>query len=234
MAKETVEVLIEGGKASAAPPLGPALGPLGINIGQVVSEINKKTGDFKGMKVPVKVIVDADTKEFEIKIGTPPCAELIKKEAGIKTASGNPLTTKVADLKIEQAIKVAQMKSDALLGKDLVSKTKEVIGTCDSMGVMVEGKQAREVIKEINEGKHVEKIMSGKTELTEEEKKELEAERTRLAGELKEQMKVHEELARKIVDEHKNKDNAIIRKKLHEAKIPDAIINELAPAEKKK
>ena len=65
MAKETIETLIEGGKASAAPPLGPALGPLKVNIGQVVADINKKTADFKGMKVPVKVIVDTKTKEFE-------------------------------------------------------------------------------------------------------------------------------------------------------------------------
>ena len=81
---QTVDALVEGGKASAAPPLGPALGPLGVNIGQVVAEINKKTADFKGMQVPVKVIIDTDTKEFEIKIGTPPAAELIKQEAGIK------------------------------------------------------------------------------------------------------------------------------------------------------
>ena len=83
MAKQTVESLIEGGKASAAPPLGPALGPTGVNIGQVVAEINKKTADMKGMQVPVKVTVDTDTKEFTIEIGTPPAAALIKKEAGI-------------------------------------------------------------------------------------------------------------------------------------------------------
>ena len=66
MATQTIEQLVEGGKATAAPPLGPALGPLGVNIGQVVAEINKKTESFKGMQVPVKVIVDGDTKEFSI------------------------------------------------------------------------------------------------------------------------------------------------------------------------
>ncbi|MFP4403532.1 MAG: 50S ribosomal protein L11, partial [Candidatus Woesearchaeota archaeon] len=85
--KETVEILIEGGKATAAPPLGPALGPMGVNIGQVVADINNKTGDFKGMKVPVKVIIDKDTKEYKIKIGTPPATQLIKKEAGIQKGS---------------------------------------------------------------------------------------------------------------------------------------------------
>ncbi|MEK6939213.1 MAG: 50S ribosomal protein L11, partial [Nanoarchaeota archaeon] len=84
MVKQVVETMVEGGKATAAPPLGPALGPTGLNIGQVVMEINKKTADLKGMQVPVKVIVDTDTKTFTIEIGTPPASALIKKEAGIE------------------------------------------------------------------------------------------------------------------------------------------------------
>jgi len=152
MATETVEALINGGKASAAPPLGPALGPLGVNIGQVVQEINKKTESFKGMQVPVKVIVDSETKEFTITVGTPPCSALIKKEAGVKKGAGNPLLDKVADLKIEQIIKISKMKQDALLGKNNFSRVKEVLGTCDSMGVLVEGKPARQTIQDINKG----------------------------------------------------------------------------------
>ena len=70
------------------------------------------------MQVPVKVIIDTDTKEFSISVGTPPAAELIKKEAGIQKAAGNPLEH-VADLKVEQIIKIAKMKEDALSGKDL-------------------------------------------------------------------------------------------------------------------
>ena len=68
MAKEKIDVLVEGGKATAAPPLGPALGPLGVNIGEVVGTINEKTKAFAGMKVPVKVTVDSDTKEFDIEV----------------------------------------------------------------------------------------------------------------------------------------------------------------------
>ena len=85
MATQSVDALVEGGKASAAPPLGPALGPLGVNIGQVVAEINKKTASFQGMQVPVKVNVDTDTKEFNITVGTPPASALIKKEANLKS-----------------------------------------------------------------------------------------------------------------------------------------------------
>ncbi len=153
MAKETVDVLIEGGKATAAPPLGPALGPLKVNIGQVVAEINKKTADFKGMQVPVTVTVDTDTKDFTITVGTPPASQLIKKEAGVKKGAGNPLTEKVADLTIEQVIKISNMKSDALLGKDVKQRCKEIMGTCQSMGVTVEGLFALDAIKALNEGK---------------------------------------------------------------------------------
>jgi len=79
MPKQTVDAMVEGGKATAAPPLGPALGPLGVNIGQVISEINKKTADFKGVQVPVKIIVDED-KNVTITVGTPPASALIKQE----------------------------------------------------------------------------------------------------------------------------------------------------------
>src|SRR3989339_2099014 len=125
MAKQVVETMVEGGKATAAPPLGPALGPTGVNIGLVVAEINKKTADMKGMQVPVKVTIDTATKTFEIEIGTPPASALIKKEAGIEKGSSNPLSEKVADLMIEQVIKIAKMKEGALLGSTLKSKVRE-------------------------------------------------------------------------------------------------------------
>ncbi len=153
MAEKTIEVLIEGGKATAAPPLGPALGPMGVNIGEVVSEINKKTASFKGMQVPVKVIVDEKTKEFSISVGTPPTSELIKKEAGIPKGAGNPIQENVANLSLEQVKKVADMKEDDLLGNGIKSRVKEVAGTCRSMGVYVEGMLADKFIKQVDEGK---------------------------------------------------------------------------------
>ena len=231
MAKETVETLIEGGKASAAPPLGPALGPLGVNIGQVVTEINKKTGDFKGMKVPVKVTVDTETKDFEIKIGTPPASALIKKEAGIAKASGRPTVDFVADLKIEQIIKVANMKADSLLGKDNFSRVKEICGTCRAMGVMVEGKIADETIKDINEGAHKAKIESGKTELSDEELKALEEEKKVMEQELASKRKKYEAKAKDIMSQMANKAASLIRKKMVEEKIPEVIMNEICPAD---
>ena len=232
IAKQTVETLISGGKASAAPPLGPALGPTGVNIGQVVAEINKKTADLKGMQVPVKVTVDDETKEFEISIGTPPAAALIKKEAGVDKGAGNPLTDKVADLKIEQIIKVAKMKEDALLGSDLKAKCREIVGTCQSMGILVEGMEAQGALKAIAEGQFDEKISSGKTELTVEELKELEEEKKKLQEELEKKRAEFEVRAKNILE--KSKDSKKARKMMEEAGIPQVIINEIAPAEENK
>lgn len=231
MATQTVEALVAGGKATAAPPLGPALGPLGVNIGQVVSEINKKTSAFNGMQVPVKVIVNIDTKSFEISIGTPPAASLILKEAGIQKGSGNPKTDKVADVLIEQIIKVAKMKEGSLLGKDLKARVKEIIGTCNSMGILVEGKPAVEAIKEVNAGKYDKEIKEEKTELSAEELKQLEEEKKHLAEEMEKRRAEFEKTAKVIIAEMAGKERGAIKAKLSEAGIPDAIIKELLPLE---
>lgn len=154
MAKETVETLIEGGKASAAPPLGPALGPLKVNIGQVVADINKKTADFKGMKVPVKVIVDTETKEYDIEIGTPPASQLVKSELGLKKGSGTPDKDYVADMTVDQIKKVARMKFDSLLANDLKAAVREIGGTCFSLGVKIDGKVPRDFIADVKAGKY--------------------------------------------------------------------------------
>jgi large subunit ribosomal protein L11 len=231
MPKEVVDALVEGGKASAAPPLGPALGPKGVNIGLVISEINKKTAAFKGMQVPVKIIIDSATKEFEITIGTPPASELIKKEAGIEKGSGNPLDH-IADIKIVQVIKIAKMKEDALTGKTMKDKIKEIIGTCNSMGVMVEEMHARDAIKAVNEGKYDKEIASGKTELTAEELKQIGEERKKLQEELAAKREEYLKRAQAIMKEMEGKENKMIKKHMEEMEIPDSIINELMPSEK--
>lgn len=234
MAKQTVETLIQAGKATAAPPLGPALGPTGVNIGQVVAEINKKTADMIGMQVPVKVTVDSETKTFTIEIGTPPAAALIKKEAGIQKGASNPLTDKVADLKIEQVIKVAKMKEDALLGAQLKGRVKEIVGTCQSMGILVEGMIAQDALKAIDAGQFDEKIASGKTEITAEEKARLDTERKKLQADMEKRRGEFEIKAKSLIKNLEGKDAKKIRKDLAEAGIPQTIIDELAPAEQKK
>lgn len=234
MAKETIDILVEGGKATAAPPLGPALGPLGVNIGQVVSEINKKTGDFKGMKVPVKVTVDRDTKAFSISIGTPPASALIKKEAGLDKGAQRAGSENVADLKIEQIIKIAKMKHDSLTGKDSIKKSREIIGTCKSMGILVEGKDPSEIFRRMDNGEFVEKIIKGKTELSAEELRELAEEKKRLREELEAKRATFERKAKEIIAQMTGKERKEIKKALIEAEIPAQLIEELLPAEEKK
>jgi len=156
---ETVEALVEGGKASAGPPLGPALGPIGVNIMNIINTINDKTKSFEGMKVPVKIIIDTKTKDFEIEVGTPPAASLILNEIGAEKGSGAPSTHKIGNLTIDQAIKIAKMKYDNLLGKELKQKTKEIIGTCVTMGVTVEGKKPQETQKDIGKGEYDSKFV---------------------------------------------------------------------------
>jgi large subunit ribosomal protein L11 len=150
---EVVEVLVPGGKATAGPPLGPALGPLGINVKAVIDEINKKTGTFNGMQVPVKVLVD-DKKQFTVTVGIPPTTALIKKEANIEKGSKEPNVIVAGNLPFEAAVRIAKMKLDNMLSYELKTAVKEVVGTCVSMGVTVDGKQPKEVLVAISEGKY--------------------------------------------------------------------------------
>ena len=139
---DKVEAMVDGGKATAGPPLGPALGPKGVNIGQVIAKINEKTKAFDGMKVPVTVLIN-DDKTFDIKVGTPPMSALIKGELNIPLGSGNPKTTKVGNLTVEQAKKVAAQKQDDLLGATVKARVMEVAGNCVSLGVTIDGKDAK-------------------------------------------------------------------------------------------
>jgi large subunit ribosomal protein L11 len=149
---DTVEALVDGGKASAGPPLGPALGPLGVNIGQIIAAINDKTKAFAGMKVPVKITIDSKTKAFDIKVGTPPTSALVKKELGLKSGSSNARTDKVGNLTVEQAKKIAEMKQDSLTGADVKQRVLEITGTCVSMGVNIDGKNAKTFQQDVAAG----------------------------------------------------------------------------------
>jgi large subunit ribosomal protein L11 len=153
MGEQKVSSLVTGGAASAGPPLGPALGPLGVNIMEVIQSINDKTKDFEGMKVPVTVIVNTDTKKYDIEIGIPSAAALIMKEAGISKGSGTSGTQWVGDVTLDAVIKVANTKLDKSYASSLKSVAKTIIGTCLALGVKVEGKTPKEITAEINEGK---------------------------------------------------------------------------------
>jgi large subunit ribosomal protein L11 len=207
--KETIDTLVEGGKASPGPALAPRLAMMKLNIQDVFKKINDKTKDYVGMKVPVKIIIDKETKAVEIEVGTPPMSGLIKKELRLEKAktdtgekaektkeqAATPKPTAadkaakevkgdekkaatektvaapaaetekapekpkekivLASITVEQCVKIAKMKMDSLLAKDLKAAVKQVVGTCQSMnGIQVEGKDPKDVIKDIDEGKY--------------------------------------------------------------------------------
>jgi large subunit ribosomal protein L11 len=149
----TIEVLVPGGQANPGPPLGPELGPTPVDVQDVVSRINEETAAFDGMEVPVTVEYE-DDGSFTIEVGVPPTAELIKDEAGFETGSGEPQETFVADLTADQVRKIAEQKQSDLLSYDLKNAAKEVVGTCTSLGVTIEGNNPREFKERIADGEY--------------------------------------------------------------------------------
>jgi large subunit ribosomal protein L11 len=149
----TIEALVPGGEATPGPPLGPELGPTPVDVQAVVQEINEETAAFDGMEVPVTVDYE-DDGAFEISIGVPPTAALIKDEAGFETGSGEPQTDFVADLSVESVRRIAEQKGSDLLAYDTKSAAKEVAGTCVSLGVTIEGEDARTFKRRVDDGEY--------------------------------------------------------------------------------
>jgi len=147
-----VEAMVEGGKASGGPPIGPALGPTGVNIFQVVTKINEVTQPFTGLKVPVKIIVNPNDKSFEIEVGTPPTSALILKEVGAAKGSGEPTTKIIGNLTIDQLKNVAKGKASDLSALTMKTAAMIISGTCAQMGVTIEGKTAKVFQAEVREG----------------------------------------------------------------------------------
>ncbi|MBS3172463.1 50S ribosomal protein L11 [Candidatus Woesearchaeota archaeon] len=188
MAKEIIDLIVDGGKATSGPAMGQKLGPLGINIQDILSSINKKTTEFVGMKVPVKVIIETKDKSFDIEIGVPPVSELIKKEAGLEKGSGLQKIKKSANLGMEQIIKVAKMKYDSMLVRDLKSAVKNVIGSCGTLGVLVEGKAAKDASKDVDKGNYDDLIKKEVTTISQEKKQKLNDDLTRINAELEKEL----------------------------------------------
>ncbi len=168
-----IKILAEGGDMKPGPALSQKLGPAGINVNQVIQKVNEATKDFKGMKVPVELDVNPSTQEFEVNVFSPPVSELLKKELEIEKGSGEHNKIKAGNASIEQIISIAKTKIPNLLCKDLKSAVKTVVGTCVSLGVLIESKPATEIIKEIDEGKYDKEIKEEMTETSEEKKAEL-------------------------------------------------------------
>ncbi len=168
-----IKLMVEGGKMTPGPAVAQQLGPMGINIGQVISDVNVATQEFSGVTLPVHLTINAETKEVSIKVLSPPTSELIKKELGVAKASGARLKQRVGNLAIEQVIEIAKMKHESMLSNDFMATLKSIVGTCQSLGVMIESKEIKEVVKDINEGKFTKEIDAKKTDVSPEKRKEL-------------------------------------------------------------
>lgn len=169
-----IKLLVDGGEMKPGPALSQKLGPLGIPINLVITKVNEATTDFNGLKVPVELNVDAATRDFEVKVFSPPVSELLKKELGLEKGSGAQKKIKVANASIEQIISLTKTKFPNLLSKNFKSAVKTIVGTCVSLGILIEDKPAVEIEKEIDEGKYDREINAMASTTPPDKKKKLE------------------------------------------------------------
>jgi large subunit ribosomal protein L11 len=168
-----VKLIVDGGKMAPGPAVAQQLGPMGINLGKVISDVNEATKGFVGMKVPVEIDVDPKTKTYKIQVFSPPVAELIKKEIAAEKGSGEPGKFKVGNISFESIVKIAKTKMPNLLAKDLRSAVRLIVGSCVSLGVLIDNKEAKEVEKDIEKGVYDNEISKEITEASEEKKQKL-------------------------------------------------------------
>ncbi len=169
-----IKLLVDGGDMKPGPTLSQKLGPVGINMNQIIQKVNESTKEFKGLKIPVELDVNPSTKEFDVRVFSPPVSALLKKELGIEKGSGIQNKMQVANASIEQIISIAKNKMQNLLCKDLKSAVRSVVGTCVTLGILIENKPATEIEKDIEKGKYDKEIKEEKTETSPEKKAELE------------------------------------------------------------
>lgn len=154
MPTKSIKVTVEGGQAKPTPPLGPTLSQLKLNVGEVVKKINEATAQFKGMSVPITIEVDTDTKAYTITVGIPTTTALLLKAANAEAPSGDPAHKKIGDLSLEALVEVTISKKDSMTAKTLKGAVSSMLGSARSIGLTVDGKDPKDVAKELKEGVH--------------------------------------------------------------------------------
>ena len=163
-----IRLVVNGGEMKPGPTLSQKIGPLGLNLGKLISDVNKATIEFKGMKVPIILNIDTKTKNITVKTLTPSVSELLKKEMGTPKGSGVPNKLKIGNMPIETIIKVAKTKQKDMLVNGIKEAVISVLGTAKSVGLLIESKDPKEIIEEIKEGKYDQEIKSGNEKASEE------------------------------------------------------------------
>jgi len=190
-----LKLLVEGGAMKPTPALSQQIGPLGMNMGQIISKINEATASFKGLKVPIELNINPADKSFEVEVFSPPISELIKKELKIEKASGKSKELKLGNLAIEQIIKITKTKHPNMLSNDFKKNVKSVVGSCTSLGVLIENEEPKRIGMNIDQGKYDKEIEAQKTDVSPEKKKELDSFFKDLEKKQKEKIKQEEEEA---------------------------------------
>jgi large subunit ribosomal protein L11 len=158
MVEKTFNFIVNGGEATGGPPIGPALGPLGVNIMTIVNKINEETAEYKGVPIPVDISIDTDTKEFTVKVGMLSTFALITQALGIQKGSQTPNTDFVGDLTFDQLLEIARRKRDGLFSASLKAAVREIVGSCQSMGVTIDSQPAGEIQAQIGSGEYDPKL----------------------------------------------------------------------------
>jgi len=169
----SIKLLIEGGNMKAGPAVAQQLGPLGINMGQVIDDVNEKTKNFKGMNVPIVLDINSSTKTYTINVKSPPTSELLKKEVSISKASGARLKLTVGNIAFERVLSVALQKHDNMLSNDILDSVKSVLGTCQAMGIIVDSKEVKDVFSDLSQGKYDAIIKAQKVDVDDDKSKSL-------------------------------------------------------------
>jgi large subunit ribosomal protein L11 len=153
--KNEIKALVKAGSVTAS-ALGQSLGMAGLNIGKVVADVNNATKKYEGMKVPVTISYDLKTKDYEVIVGLPPTSQLILKEAGLEKAAADREAL-AGDITFEKLVGIVKTKKDSF-GSDLKKGLLQVLGTCLSMGLTVDGKNPKIVQQEVKQGQHDSKL----------------------------------------------------------------------------
>jgi large subunit ribosomal protein L11 len=169
-----IKLIVEGGAMKPGPAIAQQLGPMGINLGKVISDVNTATAGFKGLKVPVELDVNPKTKAYTIEVLSPPMAELIKKELKLEAGSGEAGKNYVGNISFEQIVGIAKTKQPGLLARNLKNAVKLAVGSCVSLGILIDNRNGKEIMREIEAGKYDKEINNQITEPSAEKKKQLE------------------------------------------------------------
>ncbi|MEM0014449.1 MAG: 50S ribosomal protein L11 [Zestosphaera sp.] len=154
MVWRTVRLKVKGGAASPQPPVGPTIAQLGLKVDEVVGKMNEVTKHLKDVEVTLLIHVDTETKNYRLEVKSPSTTSLLLRTAGVSEPSGDPAHKKVGNLTMDDVVKVALMKKNEMNAKSLKAAVKTLVSSASTIGLTIDGKEGKEVLKLINRGEY--------------------------------------------------------------------------------